>query len=621
MTDLMTVASGRPEPERPARPHRMLAAPTRDSLRALRETRARFLSDPRGTTLDGVRDVIAASWRRSVSCKVDPETGGSGVRDVNLDRTLLRVADPVLDRLDVLGHDTGVCAVLSDAQGTIAAMRGDRGVLRWADRNLVSVGSHFPEELTGTNGAGTALEQDRSVQVWGAEHFAESLQSAFCTSVPVRGTLRGRALAVLSLLVPERVALETDPRDLALVVEAAAAEIGRGIVDGLAHREQALLRAYLAEAQTRGGDAVIAYDGRTVIASSRAQQMLGAADHAVVAAYAREAADAGATIERIALLSDDRAIRLAAKPVLADGDTVGSVVRLRPRRDADSLGRSKSRASSHAGPDPEMPTLVGETPAIQAVRREARSAAAHRALWVVGERGTGRSHLAALIARGKGSAHTVEFDPRLRPLGTSAASELEDAISRCDAVVCRNVDLVDEADRARSHELIRTASPRAQIVLTAYEVDADVWNGEEAPPELRMPPLRSRLADVPALVSFFLREFAPGAGLAASSSLVSALTRAHWPGNVRELRNVVRAAAEAASSNVVGVGDLSESHRQAIVRGRLSRLEAAELEQIRHALDEANGHRTLAADILEIGRSTLYRKMLRYAGMGYDLGT
>jgi transcriptional regulator with PAS, ATPase and Fis domain len=51
----------------------------------------------------------------------------------------------------------------------------------------------------------------------------------------------------------------------------------------------------------------------------------------------------------------------------------------------------------------------------------------------------------------------------------------------------------------------------------------------------------------------------------------------------------------------------------------LTRLEEAELQQIRSVLAEAGGNRVRAATLLGLGRSTLYRKIEMYEGRGFDL--
>ena len=104
-----------------------------------------------------------------------------------------------------------------------------------------------------------------------------------------------------------------------------------------------------------------------------------------------------------------------------------------------------------------------------------------------------------------------------------------------------------------------------------------------------------------------------------SGRLLAALANAEWPGNVAQLREVVTTAALRNTTGTVCVSDVNEAHQASLARGRLSRLEAAELEQIRHALAEVGGNRAKAADLLEIGRSTLYRKMENYSRRGYEL--
>jgi DNA-binding NtrC family response regulator len=98
-----------------------------------------------------------------------------------------------------------------------------------------------------------------------------------------------------------------------------------------------------------------------------------------------------------------------------------------------------------------------------------------------------------------------------------------------------------------------------------------------------------------------------------------ALTEADWPGIVRQLRELVTSAAARAASRELTVDDLTDSHRRSIARSQLSRLEEAELQQIREALAEAGGNRVRAAATLQIGRSTLYRKMEMYRHRGFSI--
>ena len=597
---------------------RIAQQPTRKSLGRLRSLREEFLADPATTDLSGVRDVIARSWRRSLACKVDPGSIHAEVRDPQIDGPLLRIAMPAVERLETIARGTGVGVILADSRGTIAAMRGDREILAWADARMAAVGSHVPEDLAGTNSDGTALEERTTVQVWGPEHYADGLQDTFCTSVPIFDALRGRIAAVLTLMVPERIALDADPGSWALVVEGAAAEISRAAAARHAHREHALLQAYVRESRMRGAEAVLAIDERTTIASNRAQQLLTPDDYAVLSGYAREAVSLGGNLERMVSLAGDRIIKLTAKPVVSDGDVVGAVVRLREQAEPDtSSGRTSAAAKA-------FPALVGDSAVIAGVRTAATSAIQRSTVvCVTGERGTGRAHLARLVAEAQwGTPRVIECDPGRRET-EQELGVLREALESAQPILCLHVDQLPVQLVAQSRDLLRKAAARGRLFVTAYQPTDDLLDVLSAgtPQEIRMPPLRSRRDDIPLLVSHFLSSERGDRSLKPSGTLLHALTQAEWPGNVAALRDLVLSAARSARSGALSLTDLSEHQQKTIARGRLTRLEAAELEQIRHGLVESRGNRVRAAELLGIGRSTLYRKIDSYTRRGFDLGT
>lgn len=596
-----------------------LAPVTSESVAQLRNLRDSFLADAT-TSLTGVRDIIARSWMRSAACAVDPDHVYSELRDIQLDQTFLRIAMPVVERLGQMARDTGVCVILSDATGTHAVMRGDRDVMRWADERLAFVGGHMPEDLAGTNSDGTALEEGRSVQVWGPEHYAVALQDTYCTSVPIRDTIRGRIVAVLTLMLPERVALTTDAASVSLLVEGAAAEIGRLATDRLARRERALLDAYMRETRTRGAEAVVAIDGRTTIASARAQSLLTPDDFAVVSGYAHEASAAATTLSRIVELGEDHPYKLTARPVMADGDIVGAVVRFK-RQDRRAVAGSQTASS----PVPIVPELVGGSELMRGVRLAVAAALPQRSVvFVTGEQGTGRGRLAIAMARATGG-EPLEID-----CGEGAeelahndwASHLHAAAATGTPVVIHHLDQLGEEPRGQIGGLLGVVSRTSRVFVTANHLAPDSVKGISrlSAQEIRLPPLRSRREDIPKLVSHFLALAAPDQALSVSSHLLAALAQAEWPGNIADLRDVVISAAAGTRSTEISASDLGELQQKQIARGRLTRLEAAELEQIRHALVESRGNRARAAQLLGIGRSTLYRKIELYTRRGFDLG-
>jgi DNA-binding NtrC family response regulator len=135
---------------------------------------------------------------------------------------------------------------------------------------------------------------------------------------------------------------------------------------------------------------------------------------------------------------------------------------------------------------------------------------------------------------------------------------------------------------------------------------------------LQIPPLRDRSEDVPLLVEHFVRNSALGARrpVTVSPAAMNALVRYSWPGNVRELENVVERALILCDESVIEPEHLPLSFRTSIPieepttnEGRALTLEEVELRYIKRVLDQCNGHRQKAAQILGISERNLYRRL------------
>ncbi len=150
--------------------------------------------------------------------------------------------------------------------------------------------------------------------------------------------------------------------------------------------------------------------------------------------------------------------------------------------------------------------------------------------------------------------------------------------------------------------------------------------------KLRLPPLRERKEDIPLLVGHFLERY--GNGQKVPLDTMRALQHHDWPGNIRELEHAVQQMVAMNSGQWISLGDLpsgvanparqrevdGESHASfasspgfAELRDKVLPLAEVEKRAILHAMEIAKGDRTLAAAMLDIGRTTLYRKLKDYA--------
>jgi len=132
---------------------------------------------------------------------------------------------------------------------------------------------------------------------------------------------------------------------------------------------------------------------------------------------------------------------------------------------------------------------------------------------------------------------------------------------------------------------------------------------------LKLPPLRERKEDIPALVAHFLLRFSQALGRPVKRLNNEAMIFLHqydWPGNVRELVNLIERGVIAARAEVIGLRDLFPSQQEAEAWQPVTSLKEMERLMIGLALERSGGNKTAAAQHLGIGLKTLYQKMKRY---------
>ncbi|HEY6564601.1 MAG TPA: sigma 54-interacting transcriptional regulator, partial [Pirellulaceae bacterium] len=132
--------------------------------------------------------------------------------------------------------------------------------------------------------------------------------------------------------------------------------------------------------------------------------------------------------------------------------------------------------------------------------------------------------------------------------------------------------------------------------------------------ELHVPPLRERGGDVELLINHFLKHFRGAHGrmqVQLAESARKVLLEYRWPGNIRQLRNVIDSAVVLADGNEIRVEDLGLRDAGTEDLETL-RIDDWERKLIRRALDKTHGAVPEAAQLLGIGRATLYRKLEEY---------
>jgi PAS domain S-box-containing protein len=142
-----------------------------------------------------------------------------------------------------------------------------------------------------------------------------------------------------------------------------------------------------------------------------------------------------------------------------------------------------------------------------------------------------------------------------------------------------------------------------------------------------LPELKERREDIPLLINHFADKFSKKMGKPVSSisdPMLDILMRYDFPGNIRELENIIEHAMVISGGGVLDVQHLPKSlldkssakgYPQASFRDEVTKSEKKIIEE---TLVKFHGSRVLAADSLNMNRTTLWRKMKRYGLMAEE---
>jgi DNA-binding NtrC family response regulator len=294
--------------------------------------------------------------------------------------------------------------------------------------------------------------------------------------------------------------------------------------------------------------------------------------------------------------------------------------------------RRKVAAERLGGP---APVFVGHSAAAQAVRgRIAEALRGHDAVLLVGGPGTGKYKVAEILHHfGGGEARSLtpmRIDAIGGPNkacgqagvgGFAFVSPIEQLCVERQARICDDVGFgrLDRLDHLhRLHRLVIGTrldpdSAEGRALLSPQLV-------ERCSIRIDLPRLSERIDDLEALVLALLHELPMMRPVGAISDDALDCLRAHdWPGNVSELEDVIIKALALGRGTQIELRDLPVELRirdARCLRRNVSKqefaLEVAERRAILRVMRLVRGNKRMAARLLQIGKTTLYRRLSEY---------
>jgi two-component system, NtrC family, response regulator AtoC len=340
------------------------------------------------------------------------------------------------------------------------------------------------------------------------------------------------------------------------------------------------------------------------------------------------------------------------------------VLVLRKAEERLRLSRENRRLRSELAKGFRIENFIGSSPALQEMLRQVRRVAPTKTtVLLTGESGTGKELVARALHElspraampfvavncGAIPAELLESElfGHVRGAFTDASRDKKGLAAEADGGTLF-LDEIGELPLALQVKLLRfledeqvrrvgdTRSERVDVrvvAATARDLARAVKEGQFREDlfyrlnvvNVRLPALRERPDDVPALVEHFLakyRRLRPEEPLTGVSPQALEVLRSHrWPGNVRELEHAVERAVVLADGPLVQEDDLPDEVRAAPAPAALEpgrdlsvkrAFRSLEEQFIRAALDRTGGNRTRAAELLDLSYRALLYKIKEY---------
>ncbi len=180
-----------------------------------------------GRAARGMRELVLASWRRSLAAGVSPDDQGPEVvfaedelRERRERSPLAGAIDAIFEALSCLDGDVRHVVAVGDADANLLWVRGEPRALELAQRMRFAEGAMWSEAAAGTNAVGTAVALDHAVQIFSAEHLVAAVHPWTCSAAPIHDPGSGELIGVVDLTADLRTA---HPHTLSLATLAAQA--------------------------------------------------------------------------------------------------------------------------------------------------------------------------------------------------------------------------------------------------------------------------------------------------------------------------------------------------------------------------------------------------------------
>lgn len=627
-----------------------------------------------------VREEILASWKRCRHHNVDPLItkpaklfdNAEIERRLATNRDLLEVSDPAILHLYQFLNDIRVFISVSDADGYLLSVYGDTSAI---DPQHDILYTAWGEKDIGTNPIGTSIEEDRPLQIFGYEHYSRFPHHFAGAGTPIHDP-SGKIIGAISITTTIN---EQQPHTLAMIVMTAySIEKQLQIQDSTRSIQLAYQHINATINSISEGVVVIDSDGQISMVNNVFAQRLGLQTSLLVGqsvfGFLQDPALKQAVLnctpfsDQMTKLNVGKTTfpcMLSLHPMVYEGIREAVLIFTEFSRACKLAATLNSSQSPNT-----FDSIIAVSPNFRRVVSEARLYAQNDStILLLGESGTGKDVIAQAI-HNESSRRTGPFVPvncgaMQKELvaaelfgyeaGAFTGAKRGGAVGKfeyanggtlfLDEIGEMPLDVQPILLRAlESHTITKLGgkTPIPTNVRIIAATNRDLYSAVAAGTfrgdllyrldifSLRLPPLRERKEDIPALIESMTMHMNVKYGKAVSGLSAEALklmTSYDWPGNIRELRNYIERCVVLASVSQIEADMLPAALLGGTVAAettagpslplqpQATRTGGSDLGQeaeLRRLLEAHHWNITRVSQALGVTRATVYRRMKRY---------
>lgn len=616
---------------------------------------------------------VIASWKRCGAhgvnpymMKLDAAIAADFKKRLAAKQQLLEVAIPYLTRFSKLTENSGFVITVTDENGLILESIGNKDLIKKNRACNIVPGISFHEKTSGTTATSLALLHERSVQIFGAEHYCKLFHSFSCSAAPVHDP-KGKIIgAILMSALWEK----AHPHTLGMVTSAANAIETLFALNEKKQNLQLLNEFQSAIIESFGSGLLVVDNlGKIAHINSLATELLGIIEDDIKGSKIESISSELSIVSKVLEGQEEQIVEhgvtiptpnrvidfsLSCYPVSQRGETAGAIVILRK----PELVKKIVNRMAHANAKFIFSDIIGQNKKLlEAIDLAKKAAESSSSVILLGESGTGKElfaqsiHNASRMRNGpfisvncaaiprelvgaelfgyeggaftgaKKEGNTGKFE--LAHNGTLFLDEIGEMPLEMQTILLR---VLEEKKVTRIGGTRSIPVDVRVIAATNRKLRDDALSGRFRLDlffrlnvlAIELPPLHERKDDIPLLAEKFFSRYKNSLGKSIrgiTPEALDVLTEYNWPGNIRELGNVIERAVNLTSSRMIDVGDLPAEVRSCnshTSQEKILTVKRYEKEMIVDLLAQYHGNKSRVASGLGISRATLYRRLKEF---------